>query len=134
METWAVGRTVAFCADLPVDMLSFVVIPGYFYGNDNSHSKGKKSSETKTGRIEDPNFHPSSGNSLSNRNRTNSGRISPIPPILSAITTFKLILVSVKDNQRWLQIQNPMPSPRQHTPDQVVIPMLSGRWLMAWKA
>ncbi len=31
-------------------------IPGYFYGNENFHSKGQKSSETKMGRMEDPTF------------------------------------------------------------------------------
>ncbi len=31
-------------------------IPGYFSGNDNCHLEGKKSSETKMGRMEDPTF------------------------------------------------------------------------------
>ena len=31
-------------------------IPGYFSGNDNCHSKDKKSSENKMERLEDPTF------------------------------------------------------------------------------
>ena len=48
-------------------------------------------------------------------------------------TTFKLIQMRVKDNQRWQQIQNPMPSPRLHTLELMVICMPSGRWHMVWR-
>ena len=47
--------------------------------------------------------------------------------------TFKLILVRAEDNQRWWQIQNLMPSPRQHVPEPMVISMPYGRRHAAWK-
>ena len=42
-------------------------------------------------------------------------------------TMLKLIQMRVEDDQRWWQIQNPMPSPRQHIMELMVISMPSGR-------
>ncbi len=36
-------------------------------------------------------------------------------------TLLKLIQMRAEDNQRWQQIQNLMPSPRQHIPEQMVM-------------
>ena len=43
-------------------------------------------------------------------------------------TSFKLNQMRARDNQRWWQIQNPMPSTRRHTPELLVISLPSGRW------
>ncbi len=58
-------------------------IPGYFSVNDNCHTKGRKSSETKMGWMEDPTF------------------TTPVHKVLFEIEIYELWCKGLQDHKIW---------------------------------